>query len=100
LLSIGRRGGRDAAGRFHRDGQLSKPYLAADLGTTQSILQPFVVEPQRRASGLADWDLAFLRGLYGPGYTPKQHRSSIATRMVGDLAPPWSTRFKRERVRV
>jgi len=65
----------------------SKPDLEADLGKTESILQLFTVEPQNRPQGLTEWDQAFLRGLYRISYTPKQQRTSIATRMVGELAP-------------
>jgi len=66
----------------------AKPDLEADLGKTESILQLFAVEPANRPSGLTEWDQAFLRGLYRISYTPKQQRTSIATRMVGELAPP------------
>jgi len=65
----------------------AKPDLEADLGKTDSILQLFAVEPLNRPSGLTEWDYAFLRGLYLISYTPKQQRTSIATRMVRDLAP-------------
>jgi hypothetical protein len=65
----------------------AKPDLEADLGKTDSILQLFAVEPPNRPSGLTEWDYAFLRGLYLISYTPKQQRTSIATRMVRDLAP-------------
>lgn len=65
----------------------AKPDLEADLGTTDSILQLFAVEPANRPAGLTEWDQAFLRGLYRINFTPKQQRTAIATRMVGELAP-------------
>ena len=40
-----------------------------------------------RPKGLTEWDQAFLRGLYRINFTPKQQRSAIATKMVGELAP-------------
>ena len=66
----------------------AKPDLEADLGKTESILQLFAVEPANRPSGLTEWDQAFLRGLYRISFTPKQQRTSIANRMVGELALP------------
>jgi hypothetical protein len=65
----------------------AKPDLEADLGKMDSILQLFAVEPDKRPSGLTEWDQAFLRGLYRINYTPKNQRPSIATRMVSELAP-------------
>jgi hypothetical protein len=65
----------------------AKPDLGADLGQTDTILRLFAVEPANRPGGLTEWDHAFLRGLYRISYTPKQQRTSIATHMVGELAP-------------
>ncbi len=65
----------------------AKPDLEADLANTDSILQLFAVEPANRPPGLTEWDHAFLRGLYRISFTPKHQRMSIATRMVGELAP-------------
>ena len=65
----------------------AKPDLEADLGKMDSILQLFAVEPANRPAGLTDWDQSFLRSLYRINFTPKQQRTAIATRMVGELAP-------------
>ena len=65
----------------------AKPDLEAELGKMDSILQLFAVEPANRPAGLTEWDQSFLRSLYRINFTPKQQRTAIATRMVGELAP-------------
>jgi hypothetical protein len=65
----------------------ANPDVEADLGAIETVLKVFDEgPPEAHSAGLTAWDRAFLRGLYRSSYTPVQHRSAIAVRMVSELA--------------
>jgi len=68
---------------------LAEPDLDAPLGTAPTILRLFAALPpgEDRPAGLSPWDAAFLKALYGTTLSLITQRSTIADRMLRDLAP-------------
>jgi hypothetical protein len=60
---------------------------AARLGDAPTILRLFDGTPQAAPPALSDWDLAFLKSLYGTEQKLKLQREQIARSMVREIVP-------------